>query len=49
MLERGDNLEKGGVDIEMGGGGELPLFYYFTVELHLLCVWGKSKVSFITL
>ena len=28
LLERGDNLEKGGIDIEMGG---LPLFYYFTV------------------
>ena len=39
-----------GVDIEMwGGGGEggLSLFYYFTIQLRLLCV-GKSKVSFIT-
>ena len=26
----------------------LPLFYYFTVQSHLLCVCGKSKVSFIT-
>ena len=43
LLETGGNLEKGGVDIQMGG--RLPLFYYFTVQLHLLCVWGKSKVS----
>ena len=30
--------------------GRLPLFYYFTVQLHLLCVWcggGGSKVSLI--
>ena len=48
LLESGDDLENGGVDIEIGGGGEgLPLFYYFTVQLHLLCVQGKSKVSFI--
>ena len=37
-----DNPEKrggAGVDIEMGG---FQLFYYFTVQLHLLCVcvWG---------
>ena len=42
LLKRGDNPEKG-VDIEIEG---LPLFYYFTVKLHLLCVcvcvcvWG---------
>ena len=27
----------GRVDLEMEG---LPLFYYFTVQLHLLCAWG---------
>ena len=37
--------EGGGVDVEMWG---LPLFYYFTVQLHLLYVCRKSKVSFIT-
>ena len=43
LLERGDNPEKGeGVDVEMGGGGGLPIFYYFTVQSHFLCVWGKS-------
>ena len=47
LLERGDNSEQEGVDVEMGGGG-LSLFYYFTVQSHLLCVWGKSKVCFIT-
>ena len=48
LLESGDDLENGGVDIEIGGGGEgLPLFHYFTVQLHLLCVQGKSKVPFI--
>ena len=25
----------------------MPLFYYFTVQSHLLCVW-ESKVPFIT-
>ena len=34
------------------GGGGLTLFYYFTVQLHLLCVFpGEgvvSKISFIT-
>ena len=34
LLERGDNP-----DVEIRG---LPLFYYFTVQLHLLCVWEKS-------
>ena len=50
LLERGDNFEKGGVHIEMelGVGGVLPHFYYFIVQLHLLCVQEKSKVSFIT-
>ena len=42
LLERGANLEKGGFDIEMGRG--LPLFYYFTVPLHLLCVGEKIKL-----
>ena len=35
----------------VGGGGRnggLPLFYYFTVQLHLLFVGEKSKVCFIT-
>ena len=46
LLKRGDNPEKG-VDIEIEG---LPLFYYFTVKLHLLCVCvcvgggGRNKV-----
>ena len=37
LLERGNNPEKRGegVDVETGG---LPLFYYFTVQFHLLCV-----------
>ena len=49
MLERGDKPEKGGggVDVEMEGGG-LALFYYFTVQSHLLCMCGESKVPFIT-
>ena len=35
LLERGDNPEKGWVDVEMG---RLPFFYSFDVQLHLLCV-----------
>ena len=27
LLERGDKPVKGGVDVEMGEGGGLPLFY----------------------
>ena len=38
-------LERG-VDVEMEG--EFALSYYFTVQLHLLCVGKKSKVCFIT-
>ena len=48
LLKRRDNpekVEKGGVDIKMGG---CHFFYYFTVQLHLLCVCGGSKVSFIS-
>ena len=30
LLERGINVKRG-----------LPLFYYFIVQSHLLCVWGK--------
>ena len=37
LLERGDKPEKG-VDVEMD---RLPLFYSFTVQSHLLCVWEK--------
>ena len=53
LLERGDNPENwgGGADIEMGG---CHFFYYFTVQLHLLCVCvgggeggGGSYVCFI--
>ena len=33
--------------MEMRRGAGVPLFYYFTVQEHLLCVVG-SKVSFIT-
>ena len=37
---------RGVVDIEMGG---MELFYYFTVQSHVLYVWEKkSKVSFFT-
>ena len=39
LLEREDNPEKGGGLIKKWGG--LPLFYYFTVQLHLLCVGEK--------
>ena len=41
LLERGIT-QKRGVDVEMGGG--LSLFYYFTVQLQLLClcVWGEG-------
>ena len=42
----GDKPEKGGIDVEMEG---LPLFYYFRVQSHLLCVCEESKVPFITL
>ena len=38
LLEREINLKRSGggeVDVEMEG---LPLFYYFTVQSHLLCV-----------
>ena len=31
LLETGDKLEKAG----------LPLFYYFTIQSHLLCMWEK--------
>ena len=38
--ERRDNPEKvGGVDVEIGG---CHFCYYFTVQLHLLCVCGKK-------
>ena len=34
-----------GVDVEMGGGAGLPLFYYFTaVQSHLL--WGGGGSNF---
>ena len=45
LLEGGTTLKRRGVNVEMGG---LPLFYYFSVQLHLVCVAGTSKVSFIT-
>ena len=34
------NLKREGVNVEMGEGG-VPLFYYFTVQSHLLSVAGK--------
>ena len=37
FLERDDKPEKGGLCRNRG----LPLFYYFTFQLHLLCVWEK--------
>ena len=47
LLERGGGNPEGGGRGGWGGGwyrkGELPLFYYFTVQLHLLCVKGKSS------
>ena len=39
LLERGDNPKK--------GGGVAIFFYYFTVQLNLLCVGWKSKPWFI--
>ena len=47
LLEGGTTLKRRRVNVEMGGGG-LPLFYYFNVQLHLVCVAGTSNVSFIT-
>ena len=41
MLDSGDKSDKGrgaGVDVEMGWWS---LFYYFTVQSYLLCVWEK--------
>ena len=32
--------------IERGVVG-LPHFYYFTVQFHLMCVFGESKIPFI--
>ena len=45
FLERGDNPEKKGDWCRNGG---LPLFYYFTVQFHLLCVCvcGGGGVKF---
>ena len=40
---RGITLKR---EVWYGGGGGLPHFYYFTVQLYLLCVGEKSKVSF---
>ena len=40
LLERVDNPEK-------GGRRGLPLFYYFNVQLHLLCLRGKSFLYYI--
>ena len=47
LLEREDKPEKwGGVDVEIGG---CHFFYYFTVQFdHIHCVFGESKVPFIT-
>ena len=42
-------LKGGGQDLQkFESPGGVPLFYYFNVQLHLLCVARKSKVSFIT-
>ena len=44
LLEREINLKRSGggeVDVEMEG---LPLFYYFTVQSHLLCVCVRACV-----
>ena len=48
LLKRGDKPDKGGWCRNGRGGGGVPLFYYFTVQSHLLCVCGESKVPFIT-
>ena len=41
------NLKREGVNVEMGEGG-VPLFYYFTVQSHLLSVAGKLSFLCIT-
>ena len=44
LLKLGSEL-KGGINLKKGGGrvdvviGGLLLFYYFTVQSHLVCVW----------
>ena len=45
LLEKGGWPWKEGIGLEMG---VFYFFYYFTDHLHLLCVFGKSEVSFIT-
>ena len=53
LLEKGNNSEKGGGGKGVGGGWGVDVevdchfFYFFTVQLHLLYVCGKTKVSFI--
>ena len=42
--------QKGEITLKKGGwyrngGGELPLSYYFTVQLHILCVGKKVKFA----
>ena len=47
LLERGDKPEKGagGLDIEMGGA----CHFFITLQFsQVYCVWGESKVPFIT-
>ena len=39
FARKGDKPEKG-ADAEMGGGS-CHIFYYFTVQSYLLCVWEK--------
>ena len=45
LWERGDNPEKGEGWCRNGG---CHFLYCFTVQVHLVCVLRKSKVSFIT-
>ena len=45
LLEREDNPEKGGGLIKKWGG----CHFFITLQFNCIyCVWGKSKVSFIT-
>ena len=42
MLERGDNLEKGGVDIEMEGG----CHFFITLQFNCIYCVFREKVKF---
>ena len=45
LIERGNKPEKGGVDVEMGGGAT----FFITLQFNdIYCVWG-GKVRFLLL